>query len=524
VGAATDTARLAHWPADLSAPLIEGSAADLLRRRAATQGDEPAILIPTADHGLEPITYRQLLAHAETCARWLLEHAKPGDRVAIWSRNALESVILQHASGLAGTILAHFNTAWADGEVAHALALVEPALLFVGVDGRGHPLDQRARGMAQCPVVDLYSVFHLRADDPERALPVARPDDPYLIQFTSGTTGRSKGALLNNHAAILGGWLRPFIDGAGEGEIWLNSVPFHHIGGTCAIILGALSMGGAFVMLERYDPTQLAALMNPSKATRMGGVPTMWYDLLERPDVPSKTHLKAITLGGASVAPELVRRIRERFGVECAIGFGQSECTLATGTRLSDSDAVKTETVGKPVPHVEIKISDAATGRTLTFGEVGEIRVRGPTCMDRYWNNEKASAEAFDDEGYLRTGDLGSMAPDGVCRIHGRIRELIIRGGENIYPIEVEQVLHDHPAVAMAAVIGVDDARLGQAVAAVIQLRPGAAVEPQALEAYAAGQVAHYKVPRDWRFVDAMPMTASGKIRKVQLQGMFAAS
>ena len=339
--AATDKVRLAHWPADTSAPLIEGSAADLLRLRAATRGDEPAILIPTADHRLEPITYRALLGLAETCARWLLEHVQPGDRVAIWSRNALESAVLQHASGLAGTILAHFNTAWADGEVAHALALVEPAVLFVGVDGRSHPLEGRARSLAKCPVVDLFSVFSLRAAGPERELPDVRAEDPYLIQFTSGTTGRSKGALLSNRAAILGGWLRPLLDGADEEDIWLNSVPFHHIGGTCAVILGALSVGGAFVMLERYDPTQLAALMEPSRATRMGGVPTMWYDLLDRSDLPDKAHLKAITLGGASVAPELVRRVRERFGVESAIGFGQSECTIATGTRLGDSDEVK---------------------------------------------------------------------------------------------------------------------------------------------------------------------------------------
>ena len=522
--AGNDRAGLAHWPADTSTPLIEGSAADLLRLRAATRGQEAAILVPTADHRLEPITYGQLLDHAETCARWLLDHVQPGERVAIWSRNALESVILQHASGLAGTVLAHFNTAWADGEVAHALALVEPGLLFVGVDGRGQPLGERARALASCPVLDLASVFSLRAAGPDRPLPAPRAEDPYLIQFTSGTTGRSKGALLSNRAAILGGWLRPRIDGADEQDIWLNSVPFHHLGGTCAVILGALSVGGAFVMLERYDPVQLAALMGPSRATRMGGVPTMWYDLLGRGDLPDETHLRAITLGGASVAPELVRRVRERFGVESAIGFGQSECTIATGTRLGDSDEVMTETVGRPMPHVEVKVVDPHSGRTLSFGEVGEIRVRGPTCMDRYWNNEKATAEAFDAEGFLCTGDLGSMAADGVCRIHGRIRELIIRGGENIYPIEVEQALLEHPAVAMAAVIGVDDARLGQAVAAVIQLRPGAAVEPRALEAHAADFVAHYKVPRSWRFVEAMPMTASGKIRKVELQEMFAAS
>jgi fatty-acyl-CoA synthase len=254
----------------------------------------------------------------------------------------------------------------------------------------------------------------------------------------------------------------------------------------------------------------------------MGGVPTMWIDLLRRPDLPKDAGVKVVSLGGASVSPQLVREVAERLGAVCQIGYGQSECSIATTTAAGDDLSTLTETVGRPLPHVELKIIDRATGRTAALGEVGEVCIRGPMTMDRYWGDPAATAETIDAEGFLHTGDLGAMAADGVCRIHGRAREVIIRGGENIYPAEVEDALLRNPAVALAAVVGVEDERWGQRVGAVVKLKPGAAADPAALEAHAAGWVAHFKVPRDWRFVDALPMTASGKIRKVELEGLFA--
>jgi fatty-acyl-CoA synthase len=507
----------AHWLPDRSLTLIEGSVADLLRRNAVDYAERTALFWPTAD-GMQSMTHAELLRRSSVLAQWLLERAKPGDRIATWSRNALNLVFVHHAAALAGMIITPFNTGWADPEVRHADGLAKPALIFAGVDNRGHDLVERIRPLVSGEVVPLDQVPDL-APSRDLDLPEVRQDDPYLIQFTSGTTGRAKAALLSHHAAILGGWLRASLDGGNADDVILNPVPFHHIGGSCFILVGAAAFGCANVILERYDAKQLAELMLPMRATRMGGVPTIWFDLLRRPDLPSESHVKVVTLGGASVSPQLVQQVRARLGARCAIGYGQSECTMATFTRLGDSDEVLTETVGRPAPHVELKIVDAA-GKAVATGGVGEIWVRGPTCMIGYFGDEAATAAAFTEDGFLKTGDLGSMDETGVCRIRGRAREVIIRGGENIYPPEIENVLLDHPAIASAAVFGLDDERLGQKVAAAVTLHPGADLQVEALREYVAGAVSHFKVPAVWRVMEALPMTASGKVRKHELAQM----
>jgi fatty-acyl-CoA synthase len=516
------TLTAASWAADRSLPLIAGSVGDVLRRNASERGDRAALFLPTAA-GVEVITHAELLARSTALAQWMLERTRPGDRVATWSRNALELILIHHASALAGTILAPFNPSWADAETRHALSLAQPSLFFVGVDGRGGDLTARALGLAETEVVELDRVQSLR---PARdlALPKVRQDDAYLIQFTSGTTGRAKGALLSHHAALLGGWLRPARDGAGPDDVFLNPVPMHHIGGSCHVLLGAASLGAALVVLERYDPAQLAALMGPVGATRMGGVPTMWFDLLREPSLPADPRIRIVSLGGASVPPQLVERIRGRLGACCIIGYGQSECAgLATSTLPSDPDEALIETVGRAIPHTDVKIVDMASGQTLRPGEVGELWMRGPTKMIGYWNDEAATKGVFTADGFLRTGDLASMSADGLCRIHGRAREVIIRGGENIYPIEIENILLEHPSVASAAVVGLPDERLGQIVAAAVTPHAGTGLEIAALKAHVAERVAHFKAPAVWRVMEQLPMTASGKVRKHELAELMSA-
>jgi fatty-acyl-CoA synthase len=511
---------VAHWVADRSFPLLQGSVGDLLRRNAQRNPDRPALYWPSGS-GLASLSHAQVLARATTLAQWLAERTRPGDRIATWSRNDVELAILHHASALAGAIITPFNTGWADAEVLHAFALARPAMIVVGADNRGQDLASRAEGLTELPVIGLADLATLRAaGDPP--LPVIDPADPYMIQFTSGTTGKAKGALLSHRAAILGGWLRPALEGGGDHDVYLNPVPMHHIGGSCAVLLGATALGGANVVLDRYDPAQLIALMKPVGATRMGGVPTIWFDLLSQPDLPRDAGVQLVTLGGASVPPQLVEQVRDRLGARCAIGYGQSECTIVTGTLPDDSAEVITQTVGRPLPHVEVKIVDPATGRILAPDEVGELCVRAPTAMDGYYGDPAATAAAFDAEGFLRTGDLASMAPDGVCRIRGRTREVIIRGGENIYPAEIENVLLELPEIAMAAVFGLDDARLGQKVAAAVTLRPGAEIEVSRLQAHVAAAVARFKVPAVWRVMQTLPMTASGKVRKHELALMMS--
>ncbi len=510
---------LSHWPVDTSLALLSETIGELLDRNAARFPDRPAVYVLEGELA-KPVSHAELARLTHNLACWLTRHASKGDRIGLWSRNAFESVLLQHACARAGLIITPFNTGWTDAETAHALALVRPALLFAGLDNRGTSLIGRARTLAACPAYVLEEAGTLAQQEHSAALPAVTQGDPFLIQFTSGTTGKAKGALLSQRAAILGGWIRPMLDGANETDLWLNAVPFHHIGGSTAIILGALTVAGAFVVLERYDRDQIITLMQQLRPTRMGGVPTMWHDILASPNFPEDAAIRILTLGGASVPASLARAVHERTGAICSIGYAQSECPVATGTSRSSSLEEVCETIGRPQSHVELKIVDQA-GDAVPFGETGEICVRGPVTMEGYWENPEATAATIDPDGFLHTGDLGMMDKTGLVRFCGRLRDVIIRGGENIYPAEIEDVLLSHPAVAMAAVVGVDDLRLGQVVGALVQLHAGAAASTDDLLTHIAPHLARFKHPQHWRFVSAMPMTVSGKIRKVELEGLF---
>ncbi len=502
-------------------PIPEGSLAQMLRERAARFGERPAMLVPQEDGGVASITYAQMIARAENVARWIASQCEPGSRVAIWSRNAVESVIVQHACALAGMVVAHFNTGWTDAEVRHACDLIEPSLGFAGLGFRDADLCERLSQIAVFPVLPLGNVAAIAESAQTGDLPDPGPDAPCLIQFTSGTTGKSKGALLSQRCVIYGGWLRPAVYGGNEHDVWLNAVPYHHIGGSIAIIVGALATASAFTVLERYDRDQTVRLMRELRPTRMGGVPTMWHDILSAPDLPSDSTVRVVTLGGATVPPSIVRAVQEKTGAACAIGYGQSESGAVTNTVLDDSIDMLCETIGRPSPHTEVMIADRETGEPLPFGQVGEICARSPGNMTGYWGNPEATAATIRPDGFLRTGDLGAMDEHGYVRFAGRLREVIIRGGENIYPAEVEDALLSHPAVALAAVVKVPHERLGHEVGAVVTLAPGAEADIADLEAHAATQVAHFKVPRHWRVLGEMPLTVSGKIRKVELEKLF---
>jgi acyl-CoA synthetase (AMP-forming)/AMP-acid ligase II len=247
----------------------------------------------------------------------------------------------------------------------------------------------------------------------------------------------------------------------------------------------------------------------------------MWHDILSAPDLPADSTVRVVTLGGATVPPTIVRAVQDKTGAACAIGYGQSESGAVTNTVLEDPVEILCETIGRPSPHGEVLIADQETGEPLPLGEVGEICARSPGNMTCYWGNPEATAATIRPDGFLRTGDLGAMDESGYVRFAGRLREVIIRGGENIYPAEVEDALLSHPAVALAAVVKVPHERLGHEVGAVVTLKPGVEADLAELEAHAATQIAHFKVPRHWRVLAEMPLTVSGKIRKVELEKLF---
>jgi fatty-acyl-CoA synthase len=512
--------RESFWPADERLELLREPIGTVLRERAGQLGSHAALMWPAGD-AVARMSYVELLTASERVARALLETAAPGDRVAVWSRNSVEWVVLLHACALAGLILTPFNTAWTDYEVEHAVALTEPRMIFVGDDTRGDDLLGRAQEIGGSAVVRPLGEL-LTSPDGECILPTLTADAPFLIQFTSGTTGRAKGALLSHRAALNSGHVRSANGHADEHDVWLNPVPLHHIGGSCILVLGALAAGGAYVVMERFDVAEQIRLLGPTRATRVGGVPTMVLALLDHPDVADARHqIVSVALGGAGVPPSLVERVRNELHAVPAIGYGQSECPMVTNTEESDDAITIATTVGRPAPHSTVKIVDRVTGATLPIDTIGEVCARSPLVMDCYYAMPDATGEVIDFDGFLHTGDLGSMDDRGVVTIHGRAREVIIRGGENIYPIEVEDALLQHHAVASVAVVGIPDDRWGQSVGAVIQLAPGADATPDELGEFAASRVAHFKLPRRWHFVEQMPLTASGKIRKVELEELF---
>jgi fatty-acyl-CoA synthase len=506
---------MAHRLPDDRIPVLEATVGGLLRDIAGRSPDRTALLVADGTE-FAAWTYGQLLAAAEQAAQHVLAHAAPGDRIAVWSANSLDWVLLEYGCALSGTIVTGFNTAWTDAEVAHALAVAEPAALYTGTNGRGIDLFDRAATLSG----NARRLAEIRDTvATASALPSVDPGDPFLVQFTSGTTGRAKAAVLSHRAALNGARVRIFAEGPGDDEVWLNAVPMHHIGGSIHVLLGALSVGGASTVLERFDAGQLVALMGPTGATRMGGVPTMWVDILDRPDFPPPgTCVKTVVTGGSSVPAALVRRIEAQLGATVSIAYGQSEHPTITATLPHDTPEVKATTVGRPLPGCEVKIVDLDTGATVEVDTVGELCVRSPMAMSGYFRDPEATAAAIDADGFLHTGDLCSMDDDGVVRVHGRAREVVIRGGENVYPAEVEGVLLEHPDVTGAAVVGVPDDRLGQQVAAFVLLRDDAAEDAAELEQFVAARLAPFKVPRTWRFVDSFPMTASGKVRKVELE------
>lgn len=507
---------------DTSMPLLVRSVGDQLRLQAGTVGQAPAVMWTHGNH-LAALTYRELLTAGQVAAATIARYAQPGQRVCVWAANCVQWVILEYASALAGTILAPLNTAWTDDEVCHALQLTTPAMLFAGLDNRGADLRERAAHLAadttDCHPVDLQNVA-IRPDPAPFDAPTVSPHDPFLIQFTSGTTGRAKGATLSHRAALNAGHIRALTFDAGTDDVWVNPIPLHHVGGSVIIVLAALCSGGCYVAAPRFDPSAQVALMTATRATHIGGVPTMFYALLDTPGFADVlATLRSVGLGGSSVPPSMVERLANH-GPRVSLAYAQSECPMVTQSDpTGDSQHVAT-TVGMPVPHTELRIL-APDGHIVVRGEVGEVCVRSPLTMTGYWDRPEATAEVFDADGFLHTGDLGSIDADGVVRIHGRARELIIRGGENIYPGEIEDVLMGHPAVAAAAVLATPSQRWGEEVAAVVKPAASGAVTADELQAYARKRLAHFKIPRRWRFVDDLPLTASGKVRKVDLPALF---
>jgi len=513
---------LSHWPADPLPPVLDTTIGGVLRTAAGRAPDRVALIDP----GGRQWTYAGLLAEAERGARALAARFAPGDRIAVWAGNSPQWLLLDFAAALAGLTLVPVNPAYQAEELAHVLGHSGARGLFLADEYRGSSLPAVLDQVRdRLPRLEAIPLGQWPAGD-AGALPDVDPGSPAQILFTSGTTGRPKAAVLTHRGLTNNARLAAEAFGMRAGEAFVNPMPLFHVAGGALITLGLVQTLGTHVLMPRFDPGLALELTEVHRGACVGGVPTMLAALLAHPSRAGRdlSSVRYAMAGGATVPPELVRQVEAAFGVPFLITFAQTESSCSiTATRASDSAADRAETLGRPLPQTEVKITDVATGATVPCGAVGEICTRGYLVMDGYLGDPQATAAAIDPDGWLHTGDLGSMDERGYCRIAGRIKEMIIRGGENIYPREIEAVLATHPGVAEVAVVGVADRFWGEEVGAVI--RPGAgAPAPSAAELaeYCRARLAAYKTPTRWLFTGGFPLTSTGKIRKDVLSAQLA--
>lgn len=499
---------------------------ELLREATAAKPDQLALVHGAADLAeRREWTYAEFLADVEAAARALLVRYQPGDRIAIWAPNSAEWVILQQAIAMAGMIVVAANPAYRSSELEYMLRQSHAKALFYAGEYRGTQLrDILDEVVPKSP--DLKDIFCLDAwgdflstTDLSAPLPEVEPRDPVQIQYTSGTTGSPKGALLHhmgivNEATLVG----ERAGNDGEGGVCINAMPMYHIGGGAVTELQTISAHGTYVVVPAFDPALILELFETYRGTHGLFVPTMLLALLDHPDRGTRDLSSITTLwtGAAPVAEALIRRVTGEFKCRTTILFGQTEMHgVISQTRVTDSPEDQASSVGQPLPELEVKVVDLLSNEAVPIGEQGEILCRGYQVMLEYFQNPAATTATISNDGWLRMGDIGVMDERGFIKITGRVKEMIIRGGMNIYPREIEDLLFDHPAVNEAVVTGIPHEKWGEEVAAVLRLKPGSEM-PTGIElkGWCRERIAAHKTPARWYVTANYPMTASGKIQK----------
>jgi len=513
-----------------SLPLLGETIGENLRRTAARHGDSEALVVPHQDYRA---TYRQLWDEVSLAARGLIARGVTrGDRVGIWSPNRFEWVVTQYATARIGAILVNINPAYRTTELAYALEQSGVSFLILARAFRQadyvRMLDEVRR---QCPELREALVLDdgwdaLLRDG--RALPEStladvestlQFDDPINIQYTSGTTGFPKGATLSHHNILNNGFfIGEAVQYTAEDRVCIP-VPFYHCFGMVLGNLACTSHGACIVVPgEAFDAATTLRVTEQERCTSLYGVPTMFIAELEHPEFQSHdlSRLRTGIMAGSPCPVEVMKKVQSRMNMrEVTICYGMTETSpVSTQSALDDPLDKRVGTVGLVHPHVEVKIVDPETDAIVERGASGELCTRGYSVMLGYWNNDAATRDAIDRAHWMHTGDLATMDEDGYVNIVGRIKDMIIRGGENIYPREVEEFLYAHPDVSDVQVIGVPSERYGEEVMAWVKPKDGAHPTVESLEAFCRGRIATNKIPRYWKFVDAFPMTVTGKVQK----------
>jgi len=483
---------------------------DLLRDAAAADPDREAYV-----HGEKRVTYAWLDRAADGFAATLLDSGvAPGDVVVLLVPSSIKFAACYLGALRVGAITSAVNLRLGPTEQASILRRTEPRVTVLG-DGAALPAGVDAGRVL--PVTELKEAF---AADPPTRSPRLAPSDPTCIVWTSGTTGAPKGAVYDHdaQAAIS----RNVGELTAPGDRRLVVLPFAHVG-YMTRMWDELANATTIVLVgEPWSAAETVRILGEERITMATGVPTQWSRVLDDPGLATTdcSGLRVAAIGGASIPPELVRRIREALGCPVITRYTSTEAGVTTSTLATDSDEVIATTVGRPTPEVSLRVVAPATGEPVPGGEVGEVVCRSPAMMRGYWRDPELTASVIDDDGWLHTGDLGFIGGDGNLRLVGRLKEMYIRGGYNVYPSEVESVLAEHPAVARAAVVGVPDADLGEVGVAFVVPAPGAdvaALSRDDLRSWSRARIADYKAPDRVVVVDELPITSMLKIDKREL-------
>ena len=526
---ATEPLTLSYAVGPAEPPVQDLTLGQLLANAADKGPDQIALIAGVADPDeRRQWTYLELLDQAQEVARALLSQFEPGERIAVWAPNIPEWVLLEFGIAMAGMVIVTVNPGFQASELAYVLKQSRASGLFVMDSFRGNPMLATAEQVQpDCP--DLHTIVRLDQWDDflttaarfDGDLPNPDPGDAVMIQYTSGTTGFPKGALLHHRGLVNNGAHTAERMGVEAGDVWVTTMPLFHTGGCVCCVLGAVSINATQVLVEAFDPGLVLELFETYRGSTMVGVPTMLIAMLEHPSFAERdlSSIKAICSGGSTVPAPLVTRFEEELGSPFVIVFGQTECSpVASMTNPGDRVEDKANTIGPPMPGVEVKIVDPQTGETLPIGEAGEFLTRGYHVMQGYFENEEATSKAIDDGGWLHTGDLCSMDQRGYCSVEGRLTDMIIRGGENIYPKELEILLFEHESVAEVAVVGLPDETFGETVGAFIRPAEGHQINKTELFDYLRQHLSKHKTPKQWFSVEEFPLTGSGKIQKFKLR------
>ncbi|MBW8810143.1 MAG: AMP-binding protein [Lysobacter sp.] len=541
---------LSHVVGATAPPLLEETIGAMLARIAASWPEREALVVPP--QGVR-LNWREFDAAVDRLAAGLLELGlAPGDRIGVWSLNRAEWVLLQFASARVGLILVNINPAYRTHELEYALNLVAcRALAIVPSFKTSHYLEmlrELAPELGQQPpgllrarrLPDLRHVLTMGSGDPPagthafdaiaacedpdahaRLKQIAAqlsPDDAVNIQFTSGTTGAPKGATLTHRNIVNNGFFVGEAMRLSERDRLCIPVPFYHCFGMVLGNMACVTHGACMVIPgEGFDPLVTLRTVADERCTGLHGVPTMFIGELEHPrfgefDLSS---LRTGIMAGSNCPIEVMKQVVERMHMQqVTIAYGMTETSPVSFQTVPDDPlARRVDSVGRVHPHVEVRVVNE-DGNTVSRGEIGELLTRGYSVMQGYWGDPKRTAEAIDGEGWMHTGDQAIIDMDGYAHIVGRLKDMLIRGGENVYPREIEEFLYAHPAIADVQVFGVPDAKFGEEICAWIRIADGAALDADAVRAFCQGRIAQYKIPRYIEFVDSLPMTISGKPQK----------